>query len=138
MKVLWISNHPCTKEQKDDCFNHFGDFEVIELSDKKWSQIDPGASFEEVTEYLSTFIPQLSQFDHVVVMGELSACLVIVSWCVQFGVAVWTPTTKRKAVEKIIDGKTVKTSVFRHCQLRCLHWPEKYNAKLLLKELREM
>ncbi len=135
MRVLWISNHPCSPEQKDDLFNRFGDHKLVELNDKRWAGINPNASLEEVGDYLSTFIPDLGQFDHVVIMGELSACLVLVSWCVQLGISVWTPTTKRVSAEKILDGKTVKTNVFRHCQLRCLHWPDGYSADLLLKEI---
>ena len=135
-KILWVSNHPCNDDQQVDLFNRFGDHELVELNDPRWGQIDPTWGMEQVNDYLAEFI-DLHGISHVVLMGELSACLCLVSWCVMLRISAWTPTTRRESVEMDTgDGGVVKRSVFRHCRLRCLHWPEKHSARCLLQQLR--
>jgi hypothetical protein len=124
-RILWVSNHPCNAEQKNDLSKMFGQVKIIELNEPGWSQINPDHDINEVGEHLAGFIPALTHFDHVVVMGELSACLNVVSWCVQLQVPCWTPTTKRDSKEEIMpDGSTRKVNVFRHCRFRNLFQPE--------------
>ena len=123
-KVLWISNHPCSPEQKADMEKRWGDIDLTELNNPMWGKISPHASCDDVGDYIQSFVPYVADFGKVVVMGELTACLLIVSWCVLCGVPCYTPTTERVSKEKTVDGKTVKTSVFRHVQFRRLFVPD--------------
>jgi len=67
----------------------------------------------------------LSDMDALVVMGELSVCLAAAKRCVENGVSLYTPTTHRESKEETLsDGSVRKTNIFRHVQLRCLHYAD--------------
>ena len=131
MTCLWLSNHPCSKEQQQDVITLF-DSAPIELNaegKKMWGQIDPDSNFGEIVELADQVIQSTnllwSEIDGIVIMGELSICVAMVAMATIHGVKVATPTTQRESVETISDdGSVTKTNVFRHCQLRVLHDPE--------------
>ena len=120
-RVLWISNHPCSKEQREDMATRWGDVDLTRVYDPRWGKINPRADTAEISSYLGEFIPRLQDFHRVVVMGELTACLIVLQWCVALEIPCYTPTTERRSVEKVTDtGETIKTSVFQHVQFRRL------------------
>jgi len=124
-KILWISNHKATDEQLRDMADQFGSYDLTSLDNPKWGQIDPEFSMSDLEDYLCEFIPFFKEFDHIIVMGELSACLTVVAWAIVMEKPVWTPTTKRESKEvQNPDGTVRKTNVFKHVQFRCLYHPD--------------
>lgn len=128
--VLWLSNHPCSGEQENNLFKLFGTFKVDELpaeGKKIWGNVNPHIDLNDCQRLFNAAVEtvhagNLSDYNVIVVMGELSLCLTAVQLAVRNNISVYTPTTERKSVEHIeSDGSVTKTNVFKHCQLRCLH-----------------
>lgn len=128
--VLWLSNHPVNADQLADLQRAFGEFQLTELPPQGkvlWGSIDPRIDFYDVGEvwwdaFNLCHTGNLSDFDAVVVMGELSLCLAVTTFCTMEHVSVYTPTTERLSQEiELPDGSVKKTTVFNHVQLRCLH-----------------
>jgi len=61
---------------------------------------------------------QTQQGDVVLVQGDFGATYHMVNKVKDLGLKAVHATTKRNAVEKFIDGKIVKTSVFEHVRFR--------------------
>jgi len=128
--VLWLSNHPCSGEQENNLNKLFGTFRIDELPSegkKIWGNVNPHIDMYDCQVLFNAAVEtvhsgNLSDYDIIVVMGELSLCLTAVQLAVVHNISIYTPTTERRSVERIeSNGSVTKTNVFKHCQLRCLH-----------------
>jgi hypothetical protein len=112
--VLWVSTNKCTKEQESELQIKLGDHLVIELSDEAKKELnnvaedidmfDIGNVFWRV--FNSAHTGNLSDFEAMVIEGDLSLCIAATQFAVMENVSVYTPVRR--------DGK--------HVQLRCLHY----------------
>jgi len=118
-----IFNHTLTQRQIEDAKGSFGIEEMVPLPEDMqslWSNLPP--DMERLVPYLD---PLLSYIDHHVtaddvalVQGDFGAtCLVVRQIKARGAIAVYA-TTRRSGVEKHIDGKVVKTSIFEHVRFR--------------------
>jgi len=142
-KLLVISNHKVdvwTEEQKRDWDD------IVYLP---FPQIDPEASMSDVQDIAYSIITKivditgwklvyLQDMDgllmkqivcqdngwYISVQGEFSLCFEIYRYFAVYGNRFVFPTTKREAIEEIVDGKTVKRSIFRFVKWRNLNEPE--------------
>jgi len=130
-RVVWMSNHPISADQQEDLRQTFGAdclvFELPQDGKRIWGNIPPDADFYAIEllfweAFRTIHTGNLSDMDAMVIMGELSICLAAAKRCVENGVSLYTPTTRRESREEVQpDGSVRKTNIFRHVQLRCLH-----------------
>jgi len=77
---------------------------------------------EEIVEYLQPvrdyLIEQVESDDVVLIQGDFGATCAMVSFVKSLGGVAVYATTKRNVVEKEIDNKIVKTSIFEHVRFR--------------------
>ena len=122
-KMILLFSHKLTPLQITDAKSSFGVEEFLLLDSELqniWSNVP--ADLEEVGEYLQPvrdfLIEKMEEDDVVLVQGDFGATCAMASFVKSLaGVAVYA-TTKRDVVEKEIDGKIVKTSVFEHVRFR--------------------
>ena len=122
-KMILLFSHKLTPEQITDAKSYFGVEEFLTIDDDLqniWSNVP--ADLEDIVEYLQPvrdfLIENIEEDDIVLVQGDFGATCAMASFVKSLvGVAVYA-TTKRDVVEKEIDGKIVKTSVFEHVRFR--------------------
>ena len=122
-KMILLFSHNLTDEQKSDARASFGVEQFVVLPDDLqtiWSNIP--ADLEDLNEYLQPIqkflTDNIQKGDIALVQGDFGATCSIAYFVKSIeGVAVYA-TTKRDVVEKEIDGKIVKTSVFEHVRFR--------------------
>ena len=122
-KMILLFSHKITKEQRADAKKSWGVDEFVSLpSDLQslWSSVP--ATLEDIKEYLEPireFLTQnLAKDDIVLVQGDFGATYMMVSVVKSLGGTALYATTKRNVVERELDGKIVKTSVFEHVRFR--------------------
>jgi len=121
--MILLFSHKLTAEQINDGKSSFGVEEFIALDDDLqtiWSNVP--ADLESVVEYLQSIrdflIKNMEEDDVVLVQGDFGATCAIASFVKSLGGVAVYATTKRNVVEKEIDGKIVKTSIFEHVRFR--------------------
>jgi hypothetical protein len=122
-KMILLFSHKLTPLQINDAKGSFGveEFMLLDANLQNiWSNVP--ADLEEVVEYLQPvrdfLIENMEEDDVVLVQGDFGATCAMASFVKSLaGVAVYA-TTKRDVVEKAIEGKIVKTSVFEHVRFR--------------------
>ena len=122
-KMILLFSHKLTPEQISDSKSSFGVEEFLTIDDDLqniWSNVP--ADLEDIVEYLQPvrdfLIENMEEDDIVLVQGDFGATCAMASFVKSLsGVAVYA-TTKRDVVEKEIDGKIIKTSVFEHVRFR--------------------
>lgn len=122
-KMILLFSHKITPPQIADAHNSFGVEKFIALDDNLqqiWSNIP--ADLEDLVEYLKPIrdflIKQIEVDDVVLIQGDFGATCAMASFVKSIGGVAVYATTKRDVVEKEIDGKIVKTSVFEHVRFR--------------------
>ncbi len=122
-KLILLFSHNMTDEQKEDAKISFGVEEFISLPDNLqtiWSNIP--ASLENLSDYLQPIrdylIDNVEIGDMVLVQGDFGATCAMASFVKSIGGEAIYATTKRNVEEKEIDGKIIKTSVFKHVRFR--------------------
>ena len=120
-KTLFILlSHTITQEQKEDATKRF-DVERFEtVPAKEWSSIPPEA--DEISPYIEDakrFLQEEAKSgDLLWVQGEYGATFAMVEFAKSLGLQAIYATTKRVVTEKIVDGKSVKTTIFSHVRFR--------------------
>ncbi len=122
-KLYLLFSHTLTKEQIEDAKKSLGVKEFVKLPhelQKLWSNIPP--EIEDLSLYLEPIKVYLAQNlkpnDIALVQGDFGAtCKIVKSVKKLNSVAVYATTT-RKVIEKNIEEKIVKTSIFQHVRFR--------------------
>jgi len=122
-KMLLLFSHNLSDIQKEDAQKNLGVEVFVSLPhtlQHLWSNIP--ASLEELKDYLAPLREFLShnltKNDIVLIQGDFGATYTIASFVKALGAMAVYATTKRNVIEKALDGKVVKTSVFEHVRFR--------------------
>ena len=122
-KLFLLFSHTLTEEQVEDAKNSFGVEAFVELPlelQNLWSNVP--SDLEEVSAYLEPlkiYLKEQSSTDDVVlIQGDFGATYSMVNSVKSLGLKAVHATTKRDVIEKTIDDKVVKTSVFKHVRFR--------------------
>ncbi|SFV63254.1 Uncharacterized protein MJ1673 [hydrothermal vent metagenome] len=122
-KMILLFSHKLTAEQIADAKASLGVEEFVALDNDLqniWSNIP--ASLENLSDYLQPIrdflTADIQKGDVALVQGDFGATCAIASFVKSLGGVAVYATTKRDVVEKEIDGKIVKTSVFEHVRFR--------------------
>ncbi len=122
IKLYTVFSHTLSSEQFTDAQERFGVSEVVVFSDtllKIWSNIP--ADKESIKPYLVPLwehLKDVTKDDYVLVQGDFGATYIVVEWVKSQGATAIYATTERNTVEKMLDGKSIKTSVFSHVRYR--------------------
>ena len=118
-----LFSHTLTEAQKADAERSLGVRRFVPLPDhlqRLWSQIPP--ELESLDGHLSTVWDYLrrevSSGDVVLVQGDFGATCRTVEVVRALAAVPVYATTRRKAIEKTVENKVVKTSVFEHVRFR--------------------
>jgi hypothetical protein len=122
-RLFLLFSHKLTEQQVADAKKSLGVEEFVYLPteiQKLWSSIPP--SLDELNAYLTPIVEYIDSYakteDIFLVQGDFGACFDIVSYLNERGFDAYYATTSRKTVEKLVEGKVVKTSVFEHVRFR--------------------
>ena len=122
-KLFLLFSHTLTSRQEADAKATFGVEQFVTLPSELqelWSNVP--SELEDVSDYLEPLkaylTEQIEQGDVVLVQGDFGATYYMVNEVKALGLKAVHATTKRNAVEKFIDNKIVKTSVFEHVRFR--------------------
>jgi len=122
-KMILLFSHKLTEEQIADSKASFGVKEFVVLDTDLqtiWSNIP--ADLEDLNDYLQPIrdflTANIQKDDVVLVQGDFGATCAIASFVKSLGGVAVYATTKRDVLEREIDGKIVKTSVFEHVRFR--------------------
>ena len=121
--MILLFSHSLSDVQKADAREHYG-VEVFvpmpEAIQKLWSSIP--AQSEDISTHIQpikAFVEDIShRGDMVLIQGDFGATYALVNFSRSLELVTLYATTKRNVVEKSIDGKMVKTSVFEHVRFR--------------------
>ncbi len=122
-KLFLLFSHTLTPSQKEDAKKSLGVEQFVSLPDnlqKLWSNIP--TELKNLSEYLTPikdFIRQNAQKgDIVLIQGDFGGCFEMVNFVKSLNLKAVHSTTKRDVVEKTVDGKVEKFSVFEHVIFR--------------------
>ena len=123
MKMFLLFSHKLTSEQIKDAKENLGVREFIYLPkdlQDKFSNVPP--EIEDIKKYSENFIDFLrenvSKEDYVLIQGDFGVVFWVVEYCKKNNIKAVYATTKRVVKEKVIDGKVVKISEFKHVRFR--------------------
>jgi hypothetical protein len=122
-KMFLLFSHTLTKEQEVDAIQNLKVKEFIYLPknlQKIWSNVP--ADIENVDEFLEPikeFLKQnVKEKDFVLIQGDFGATCKMANFVKTLNATPIYATTIRDAKEELINGKIVKTSVFKHVMFR--------------------
>jgi hypothetical protein len=122
-KMFLLFSHKLTADQIDNAKQKLGVDMFISLPDslqKIWSNVP--ADLPDLENYLLPLKEYLKQninkSDYVLIQGDFGATCKIVSFVKQLNAKAIYATTIRNSKDEIINGKVVKTSVFKHIMFR--------------------
>jgi hypothetical protein len=122
-KMILLFSHKLTDEQKQDAQSNWAIKEFLSLPielQSLWSNVP--AKLEDIKNYLEPIrifcSNNISKDDIVLVQGDFGATYKMVGFVNSLQASAVYATTKRDVVEKEIDGKIVKTSIFKHIRFR--------------------
>ena len=122
-KFFLLFSHTLTATQKEDAKNSFGVEEFISLPKELqalWSYVP--SDLVELNDYLeplkSYLKSELKEGDVVLVQGDFGATYSMVTFIRNLGFKAIYATTKRNVIEREVEGKVIKTSVFEHIRFR--------------------
>ena len=122
-QMILLFSHSLSDAQKADARENYGIDIFIPLREdmqKLWSSIP--VQSEDISNHIQpikAFVEEVSrEGDVVLIQGDFGATYALVNFSQSLGLIALYATTKRNVVEKSIDGKVVKTSVFEHVIFR--------------------
>jgi len=122
-KMILFFSHNLTDEQREDAKSKWYIEAFLTLPAELqtlWSNVP--AQLEDIEHYLEPMkaflLKNVSKDDIVLVQGDFGATYKIVTLLKSFHIAAVYATTKREVEEKEVNGKIVKTSVFKHIRFR--------------------
>jgi len=122
-KLFLLFSHTLTTAQESDAKATFGVEQFVTLPNELqelWSNVP--SELDNLSDYLEPLknylTKQTQQGDVVLVQGDFGATYQMVNFVKALGLIAVHATTKRNVVEKVIDDKIVKTSVFEHIRFR--------------------
>ena len=122
-KIFLLFSHTLTETQTNDAKSNLSISDVISLPfylQEKWSNVPP--EIETIKEYLlpiRNFLAENSEYEDVVlIQGDFGAVYHMVNFAKELGLKTVYATTQRTIEEIVIDGKTVKKSIFEHERFR--------------------
>lgn len=122
-QMILLFSHSLSDAQKTDASENYGVEAFVPMPadmQKLWSAIP--AECGDISTHIQpikVFVEDIShRGDMVLIQGDFGATYALVNFCQSLKLVTLYATTKRNAVEKSIDGKMVKTSVFEHVRFR--------------------
>ncbi len=118
-----LINHTLFAEQVSDAYKHLGVDEIAYFPEealKVWGNISPHVNYIKdklypIYDYMNK---TCEEGDYLLVQGDSGATFQVVQKALSLKLIPVYATTKRQAVEKFVDGKSIKTSVFKHVMYR--------------------
>ena len=122
-KLFLLFSHTLTRTQEVDAKVMFGVEQFVTLPTELqmlWSNVP--SELEKVSDYLKPLENYLKEYtqqgDMVLVQGDFGATYYMVNQVKLLGLTAVHATTQRNVVEKMVEGKSVKLSVFEHVRFR--------------------
>ena len=122
-KMLLFFSHNLDDNQIQSAKNDLGISEFVTLPEhiqSKWSNVP--ADLADLNAYSSDFKEFLNQNsrpnDIALIQGDFGLSYIMINYAKSLGLHAVYATTRRISKEKIINGKTIKESVFEHVRFR--------------------
>lgn len=122
-KIILLFSHKLSDAQKNELSNFWHVESFVYLPDelqKIWSNISPDLeSLYEIVNPIKEFLKEhADEKDLVLVQGDFGACYTMVNYAKSLKLVAIYATTKRDVIEEIVDGKSMKKSIFEHGRFR--------------------
>jgi hypothetical protein len=122
-KMFLLFSHTLTQEQIKDAKKSLEIEEFVKLPQnlqELWSNIPPdikdlNSYLEPIKEWLKE---HLKSEDYALIQGDFGATCKMAKFVKEHSAKAVYATTQRNAKEKMVDGKIVKTSIFKHIMFR--------------------
>ena len=118
-KMFLLFSHTLTAEQEEDAQTSLKVEKFVTLPSELqqlWSNIPP--KLTNLSDYLTPLKEyignEVEEDDVFLIQGDFGGCYEMVNYVKSLGFKAFHSTTTRNVVEKEIEGKIVKTSVFEH------------------------
>ncbi len=118
-KMLLLFSHKLDFIQKTDAKNSYNITEFVSLPQdlqSLWSAVP--TEIENLNEYLEplkSFIKQnFKKEDVALIQGDFGASYMMVNFCKNLDLVCVYAKTRREVEEVVVDGTTVKKSIFKH------------------------
>lgn len=114
-----LFNHKLTSEQEEDAYLNLGVERIVYLPDSLlaiWKNISPKKRYLKDLLYpiYSYMYSRCTKGDYILIQGDSGATYQVVQKAFSLKLKPIYATTERKAVEKNVEGKNIKTSEFEH------------------------
>ncbi len=123
MKMFLLFSHNITDEQKEDAKIEFGVEEFVSLPKDLqdiWSNVPP--HLESLYDYLEPIriylLDNKKRKDILLIQGDFGATYEMALFAKYMDWEAVYATTERNVEEKEINGKIIKTSIFKHVRFR--------------------
>ncbi len=118
-KMLLLFSHKLDEIQKTDAKNSYNISEFVSLPQdlqSLWSAVP--TEVENLSEYLQPLKDFISQNfkkeDLALIQGDFGVTYMMVNFCKNLGLICVYAKTKREVEEVVVDGSTIKKSIFKH------------------------
>lgn len=122
-KMFLLFSHTLTDIQIEDAVKSFSIEKFVSLPNDLqvlWSNIPP--EIDDLSSYLEPlkhyFLMEASLGDYMLIQGDFGGGYTMVNFAREQGFIPLYATTKRDVIEKTVEEKVVKTSVFEHVKFR--------------------
>ena len=114
-----LFNHTLTPEQEEDAYSSLGVESIVYMPDDIlaiWKNISPQKKYLKELLYpiYDSMHKLCKEEDYILVQGDFGATYQVVQKAFSLKLKPIYATTQRTSVEKLVDGKNIKTSVFEH------------------------
>lgn len=122
-KMALLFSHKLNQQQIDDAIESYDIDEFVYLDDEMQSIFSNiPADIENIADYLIALqiflLDNLKKSDVVLIQGDYGITYNMVNFAKYMGYIPVYATTKRESIECIVDGKTIKQSIFKHVKFR--------------------